>query len=86
VEKKTSYASMAMDRKIQRSNSQKEIKFEMVLRKGTTLEEIEMKNSQSQKSKENDPFRISVGQKEMNSGFEKVINSFYEQQHLNKFV
>ena len=81
LEKKTNYAGMAIERKVQRQNSQKEIKFEMVLRSGKSMEEMEL----SKMSKENDHFKISVGQKEMNSGFEKIINNFYQQEHKNKF-
>ena len=79
---KTNYAGMALERKVQRSNSQKEIKFEMVLKRGSSIEELE-KN----KGKEtNDLFKISVGQKEINAGFEKILNDFYEQQYENHFV
>ena len=73
---------MALERKVQRSNSQKEIKFEMVLKRGTSIEELErLKGRETQ-----DQFKISVGQKEVNAGFEKIINDFYEQQHENRFV
>lgn len=73
---------MALERKVQRSNSQKEIKFEMVLKRGTSIEELErLKGKETQ-----DQFKISVGQKEVNAGFEKIINDFYEQQHENRFV
>lgn len=83
TKKKTNYASMALERKVQRTNSQKEIKFEMILRKGSTNEEIEINNRQNNKT---DPFKISVGQREMNSGFEKLINDFYQQENQNHFV
>lgn len=78
--KKTNYAGMALERKVQRSNSQKEINFEMVLRRGNSIEDIK-KNS-----KKDEGFRISVGQKDIGSGFEKIMNDFYEQEHENRFV
>lgn len=61
----------------------KEVKFEMVLRRGTSIEELEMSKRQDNSG---ETFKISVGQKEMNEGFEKIINDFYEQQHENRFV
>lgn len=78
--KKTNYAGMALERQVQRSNSQKEINFEMVLRRGNSIEDIK-KNI-----KRDEGFRISVGQKEVGSGFEKIMNDFYEQEHENRFV
>lgn len=80
---KINYATMAKERKVQRVNSQKDINFEMILRSGSSVEEIEMANNPK---KEDSAFRISVGQKEMVSGFEKIMNDFYSQEHENHFV